>query len=51
MVRRFSILFLAVTLLVLLSIQLFGQANPTGNLSGTVTDSSGGVVPNASPSM
>lgn len=47
MYRCFFKLCLVVAVFSLLQIHLFAQYNPTGNLSGTVTDSTGAVVPGA----
>jgi len=45
--RRFPIVVLALTLAVCLSTAAFGQSLTTGNITGTVTDPSGAVVPGA----
>ncbi len=45
--RRFPIVVLALTLAVCLSTVAFGQTLTTGNITGTVTDPSGAVVPGA----
>ena len=45
--RRFPIVVFALTLAVCLSTAAFGQSLTTGNITGTVTDPSGAVVPGA----
>ena len=45
--KPFILCWLLLSLLVSAPCGLFGQATTTGNLSGTVTDPSGAVVPNA----
>jgi hypothetical protein len=45
--KRFPIVVLALTLAVCLSTAAFGQTLTTGNITGTVTDPSGAVVPGA----
>ncbi len=47
MLKRFCVLLATAALLFVPHTQVLGQVNPTGNLTGTVTDSSGAVVPNA----
>src|SRR5688572_31313338 len=46
--KQFVVQFITVVALLLVtSLSLFGQTIPTGSLAGSVTDSQGAVVPNA----
>ena len=48
MVRRCLLVFSAVMMLIVTGGRLYGQSGATGTILGTVTDSSGAIVPNVS---